>query len=191
MPLKANPLSIPLSSAPAETTGFDAGDGGSHVVPPISQVPQRVEEWCWAACAQMVLNHFGANVQQCDVVNRQFGQTICCTTPDDQLCNQPVDPADIASVYEKFGHHAELIASAISFDGLQSEIAGGNRPVQVGLAWAGVGGHTAIVWGVGIASQGPVLLVNDPKYGTGSVYYVNLVQAYGLGSWQWTWVSIS
>jgi len=188
MPLKTNAMSIPF--APQAAADVALG-GGSHLVPPLPLVLQRVEEWCWAACIQMVLNRLGVNVQQCDVVNKQFDQTICCTTPDDEACNQPVDPGDIVSVYEKCGHHAQLITSPIRFEDLQSEIVVGGRPVEVGMAWAGVGGHVAMVWGATVAAQGPVLLVNDPKYGTGSVYYVNLLRAYGLGSWQWTWVSIS
>jgi hypothetical protein len=139
----------------------------------------------------MVLNRFGMPVQQCEIVNTQFGIGICCVTPDDGACNQGVEPGDIALVLEKFGHHAQVVASAIPFEGLQSEIIGGNRPVEVGLAWAGIGGHVAVVWGVGMGPQGQVLLVNDPKYGSGSVYYVNLLRAYGLGTWQWTWVGIA
>jgi hypothetical protein len=188
MALKTKAMSIPFPST--IPTGAPSA-GVAQLVPPLPMVLQRAEEWCWAACLQMVLNRSGVNVQQCDVVNKVFNETICCATPEDEACNQPVDPADIVSAYEKCGRHAQLITSPIRFEDLQDEIAVRGRPVEVGMAWAGVGGHVAMVWGAGIGSQGPVLLVNDPKYGTGFVYYVNLLRAYGLGSWQWTWVSIS
>lgn len=183
MPLKAN--AMPISIAP------NAPAGSSQLVPPLPFVQQRVEEWCWAACIQMVLNRLGLNIQQCDIVNKVFDLTICCATPDDGACNQPVDPGDIVPAYVKCGRQAQLVSSCIPFESLQNEIAVGQRPVEVGLAWAGGGGHVAMVWGAGMGPQGPVLLVNDPKYGQGSVYYVNLLRAYGLGSWQWTWLSIS
>jgi len=188
MPLETNGLSISLAAN--EIPGGD-GDGGTQLVPPLPQVAQRVEEWCWAACAQMVLNRLGVVVQQCDIVNRVFDQTICCATPDDEACNQPVDPGDIVAVYQKCGHQAQLVTNPISFEDIQSEILVGGRPVEVGMAWDGVGGHVAMVWGAKMGPQGPLLLVNDPKYGSGSVYYTNLLRAYGLGSWQWTWISIA
>lgn len=34
---------------------------------------QRQDNWCWAACAQMVLNYQGVDVTQEDVVRRVFG----------------------------------------------------------------------------------------------------------------------
>jgi hypothetical protein len=188
MPLKASAISIPIPAAPPP--GIAASDA-SQLVPSLPQVQQRVEEWCWAACVQMVLNRLGVNVTQCDIVNRVFDQTVCCATPDAEVCNQPVGPEDIVPVYQKCGHQAQLVTQPISFEDLQSEILVGGRPVEVGLAWAGIGGHLVMVWGAQIGPQGPLLLVNDPKYGPGSVYYVNLLRAYGLGAWQWTWVSIS
>lgn len=188
MPLKTSPLSISLAPPPAED---GVVSGTSQLVPPLPQVWQRAEEWCWAACVQMVLNRIGINVQQCDVVNKVFNQTVCCDTPDAGVCNQPVGPGDIVTIYQKCGRQAQLISHPLSFQDLESEILGAGRPVEVGMAWAGIGGHVAMVWGATMGPQGPLLLVNDPKYGSGSVYYVNLLRAYGLGAWQWTWVSIS
>lgn len=187
MPLKASALSIPVTTPPAGTA---AVNGGAQLVPPLPQVSQRAEEWCWAACIQMVLNRLGVNVQQCDIVNKVLNQAICCDTPEAEACNQPVGPGDIVSTYQKCGHQAQQITQPVSFEELQSEILAG-RPVEVGMAWAGIGGHVAMIQGATIGPQGPLLLVNDPKYGSGSVYYVNLLRAYGLGTWQWTWVSIS
>jgi hypothetical protein len=188
MPLKTKPTAVPFATQAAEDSV--PGDA-TQLVPPLPLVLQRAEEWCWAACVQMVLNRVGVNVQQCDVVNKVFNQTICCTSPEDEACNQPVDPGDIAGIYNKCGHQAQLLTYPISFEDMQSEILGRGRPVEVGMAWDGIGGHVAMVWGAKMGPLGPLLLVNDPKYRTGAVYYTNLLRAYGLGTWQWTWVGIS
>lgn len=37
---------------------------------------QRRQNWCWAACVQMVLNYHGLYVQQEQVVQRIFGQQV-------------------------------------------------------------------------------------------------------------------
>jgi hypothetical protein len=92
-------------------------------------------------------------------------------------------------VYHAWQLGAQFIASAVQMSYLISEVAAG-RPVQVGLGWMGGGGHVALVRGTGVAASGQFVIVNDPKYGSGSVLYVNLLSAYNLGSWQYTWVSI-
>ncbi len=35
---------------------------------------QKSQNWCWAACIQMVLNYQGLFVDQCDIVKQAFGQ---------------------------------------------------------------------------------------------------------------------
>jgi hypothetical protein len=137
----------------------------------------------------MVLNGHGVNAQQCDVVNKQYGQAICCGTPEDPACNQPLNIWEVASAYGLWGYAARLIGYAVQFNYLASEV-GAGRPVQVGFAWTGGGYHVALVCGFGMANGLPFLRVNDPLYGAGSVYFMDLQTAYRRGMWQWTWDSI-
>jgi hypothetical protein len=183
LPLAADPVGVKLSASPPESEML----GDLLQVP---QVYQRVQKWCWAACLQMVGNFYGAPAQQCEVVNKQFNSQFCCTTPDHPDCNQDLSVWKMSDAYKACGRSARMINTAVKFSYLVSEISSG-RPVQVGLAWRGGGGHVALVSGTGSNTAGPLLYVNDPKYGPGWVYYVNLLAAYGRGTWQWTWVSIS
>jgi hypothetical protein len=187
MPLTVTPLPITLAAPQPSSPPLASAVAAPNPLP-VPQIPQRAEEWCWAACVQMVLALHRVNLQQCDVVGRQFNQN-CCATPDDPPCNQPLSVWSIAAAYNSWQLGAELITSPVQFNYLLSEINAG-RPVEVGFLWMGGGGHAALVRGAGMTSSGPVVLVNDPKYGTGSVYYANLLSAYSLGSWQYTWVAI-
>ena len=44
-----------------------------HFAAPEGQGRQRMENWCWAACIQMVLNYHGLYVSQEQIVQRVFG----------------------------------------------------------------------------------------------------------------------
>ncbi|MEM0517857.1 papain-like cysteine protease family protein [Aequorivita flava] len=43
---------------------------------------QESQNWCWAACIQMVLDYQGLEVGQCEIVNNAFGQG-CIDRPAD------------------------------------------------------------------------------------------------------------
>jgi hypothetical protein len=157
---------------------------------PVPQISQEQTEWCWAACAQMVLQFYGnSSVQQCDLASKLFGEP-CCANPDSPLCNEPAQVPDLAGVYAQWGRNAVLVPGDVPFETLQSEI-NANRPIEIGFIWNDGTGHQVLVCGWNIDGTGPYLLVNDPKWGSGAVYYSNLQAAYGWGSWKWTWQSIS
>ena len=58
-------------------------------------IPQETPEWCWAACAQMVIESFGASAQQCILVDNAIGSPpgYCCTFP--QACQTPAQRTTI------------------------------------------------------------------------------------------------
>lgn len=47
-----------------------------HFAAPESAGRQRMQNWCWAACIQMVLNYHGLYVDQQDIVSRVFGVAV-------------------------------------------------------------------------------------------------------------------
>lgn len=156
----------------------------------VPQIKQEQTQWCWAACADMVLDYYGnAGARQCDFVNWLFAQSSCCNVPSSSLCNKPCAVGDVCRVYNQWSLNCFNTASSVPFATLQSEI-NAERPTEVGYAWSGGGGHVAIIRGWDFNATGPLLLVNDPYYGSGGVYYTDLLTAYGLGTWQWTWTGI-
>ncbi len=76
-----------LASAPSSADTMPVGNTGYYVagVPteefvhfaaPEGAGRQKMENWCWAACIQMVLNYHGLYVDQKDVVSRVFGGAV-------------------------------------------------------------------------------------------------------------------
>jgi hypothetical protein len=185
---------MPLTTEPASIDGTDVAGWAGLVRnasgSPVSQIFQEQTEWCWAACAQMVLKFYGNDaMQQCDLASRLFGRS-CCDDPGSPLSNEPAQVPDIAGVYGQWGRSALFVQGQVPFETLQNEI-NANRPVEIGFQWNDGTGHQVLVCGWNIDSTGPYLMVNDPQWGSGAVYYVNLQAAYGWGSWLWTWQSIT
>lgn len=138
-------LSIPASSS-AEIVQVGPGLFAAGV--PSNQfqffaAPQRMSNWCWAACVQMTLNYHGLFVSQEMVVQRIFGNQI----------NQPGQPQMILAALSGWsadarGRFSAIHASPYVIRG--SQIVGdlANRwPLIVGLRGNPIG-HAYVLTGV-------------------------------------------
>jgi hypothetical protein len=156
----------------------------------VPMIIQEQSNWCWAACADMVVHYYGFPVvRQCDFANWLFGQSGCCFAPGSSLCNRPCSEADVSLIYFNWGIQSSLVASSVPYSVLDSETVS-SRPVEVGLAWNGGGGHLVLVIQTAIVNYQQVVLVNDPDYGTGGILYSDLLTANGMGAWVSSWVGI-
>src|SRR6266404_5537026 len=166
MPLHSStgiPIRAPRKRAPAARPAAAA----AAPLPPMLSVPyvrQEQDQWCWAACAQMVATFLGnTTVKQCELANFLHGQTNCCQQPGSLACNQPAPYAGIGQVY------AELNVACISEPRPENaqvilrELSAG-RPVEIGFLWFGGGGHVVVIRGV--TAQG-LFAVHDPWFGSG------------------------
>lgn len=74
------PVSASADTVPVGDTGYFVAGVPSeqfvHFAAPESAGKQRMQNWCWAACIQMVLNYHGLYVDQQDIVGRVFGQAV-------------------------------------------------------------------------------------------------------------------
>ena len=82
----------------AQQTGeiYQIGDGNDYCaavktsVFEFYQAEQQYDNWCWAACIQMVLNYQGIKISQCNIVSKAYGQCINATAD----CNVMVKAAN-------------------------------------------------------------------------------------------------
>jgi hypothetical protein len=141
---------------------------------------QKENEWCWAACTQMIAAFLHKpDVQQCELANFLQGRNDCCQSPDSEACNQPCPLQNIVPVYNHLGIQATFDTHAETPAVMLQELSAG-RPFEVGLLWLGGGGHVIIVHGM---DEDGNYDVNDPWYGPGPVTYLGLLTAYGQGRW--------
>jgi hypothetical protein len=182
MPIRAA-KKTPIKRPAARRAVTPRGTALAAFTPIMLDVPyvrQEQDEWCWAACSQMVAGYLGnPDVKQCELANFLHGQTDCCAKPGSLRCNQPSPYEGIGLVYQHLQINCVSEPHAETVQVMVREL-NARRPVEVGYLWSAGGGHVAIVRGV--TAQG-LFAVNDPWFGTGAVTYLALLTAYGGGQW--------
>lgn len=204
MPLRIDE-GLPLSVSPAP-----AGAGASRVsfgAPrkaghrkslPVPRLLQKDPHWCWAACAEMVLVYYGREVAgQCELAGWLHGVEDCCSAAPGEDCRLGCEAEDITRVYSRWGVRSDFREGGVSYFELAGELDAG-RPVQVVFHWAEGGGHAVVVSGCEDGPRGKFLQVNDPwaddpsaeHDGLSQVHYDELLTAYGMGTWGYTWTGL-
>ena len=161
----------------------------------VPQIKQEQSNWCWAACAEMVLSYYDAPAtQQCKFANKILGKTECCLEPVSPDCNKPCRKEDISKLYSSNYISSKFVGNVVSFSKLQSEIEA-DRPVEVAHFWGDNGktGHLVIIRGWCVDGKEEFVYINDPGDSPGEdriITYYELLTPYGQGNWTWTWVEI-
>jgi len=121
--------------------------------PPSSEIQyyvaaQRCENWCWAACIQMVLNYHGLFVTQEQIVQKIYGGLPCLTGDATQILNAlsgwaPDTRGRFSQIYSQYG----VYSGSDIVDQLSRK-----WPINVGLDNPNGGGHayelTAIYYSI-------------------------------------------
>jgi Papain-like cysteine protease AvrRpt2 len=155
---------------------------------PVPRLKQCQTEWCWAACAQMVLRYYGdANIKQCDIAHKAFPQIGCCNAP--ATCNQRLSRDEVTQLWQNCGMQRLPYKQAVGFDVLQTEI-NDSRPVEVGITRPSRGGHLAVVRGWSLTASGQMVNVADPLFEIGNIPFSWLQKGYGYGQWSDTWAGL-
>ncbi len=159
--------------------------------------PQQTNNWCWAAVTQMLAQHVGITVTQCDLANHRFGRTDCCNDqnagvdcPKTDSCNKPGWPElDYAGL--KFSESA----TALSWSQVQSEIYCGKRPMGYAYGTPGVVGHVVLIKGYITVAGTNYVVLNDPWAPcTGAerlITYAEYVDPAGTATHWDTWYNIA
>ena len=139
-------------------------------------VPQSENNWCWAACAEMLLRN---SQSQCSVASSQF-QLTCCPSPRAPAsCDRGAWPH---LAYPPLGLPTQMVTGQLSLRRVQTELASG-KAVQVCYQWTG-GNQTHVALIVGEHANGDFEVL-DPSsaYGRGARTFGQIQTAYGLGAW--------
>lgn len=151
---------------------------------------QAKSRWCWAACASMVLDHYGQMVGQCNVAERHLQRSDCCGGELLSPCNQTCPVDEIVDVYREWNVASRQVDDRVSFQVLGVEWQRG-RPVQVAWDLGHRSRHVVLVAGTRFANNTEVVAVCNPSLGKGSMTYAALLSADGDGRWFQTWLDIT
>src|ERR1700737_2894780 len=125
----------------------------------VNLIPQKMDNWCWAASAKMVLLYLGQQVPQCSQANDRFGYSNCCITVTPKACNQPGWPE-----FEKHAlSYKRTSSAAISLKELKDQIALKKNPIAFAWKWTGGGGgHMMVAVGYASVDAEDFIEVNNP-----------------------------
>jgi len=138
----------------------------------VPEITQDTGVWCWAACTQAVLQYYGIQEEQCDVVNvarelAGWGSDDCCIYQYGTSCyrmNWLYDaPGSVYDILQQYGVNSSGIASFLTLSQVEHEISNG-KPFL--FRWGGDGypvGHFLVGRGVCFDN----LFYLDPLYGYG------------------------
>ena len=128
---------------------------------------QITDEWCWAACTQMILGYLGDSIQQCAEADTLFRRNDCCTDTaarmDSTKCRQTGNPQ-----FGKFGYNITINAKPLTKEEIITQI-DNNKPFGFSWGWLNAegketgGGHLMVGTGYQRTSDGEFhLFVNNP-----------------------------
>jgi Papain-like cysteine protease AvrRpt2 len=125
---------------------------------------QQTNNWCWAAVTQMLAQHVGNSVTQCDLANHRFGRTDCCNNqnpgsdcPKTNACNMPGWlELDFAGVTFEESSVARTWAQ------IRSQIYCSKKPMGYAYGTEGVVGHVVVVKGYITVGSTNYVILNDP-----------------------------
>ncbi len=205
MPLRIND-GLPITVAPSPTSELESGFMDDFTILPddelvipdslgrpldVSLFRQRKDQWCWVACAQMVLRFFGSFLTQCEIAHRQLEKPCCSDSIPPAFCDEGCTVKEIDQAFEHVGLAGLRIDKAAELNTLDDELNRKKRPVVAGISWgANRGGHLVVLTALRTFKGINYVRVNDPFYGPGEIRYTDLVESYGRnnnGQWIHTW----
>jgi hypothetical protein len=194
------PIDVPVSSPGISLQ--NAFRSATSPILPITRRHQKAGAWCYAACAQMVINysHGVIAAAQCQIASFvKKGSTelnFCCTTGGFECIRTGCQVPDVARIFdfwkvlqETSGIAANPVLGQVNLAKLTSEFEAG-RPVEVVVDWDNGGSHALLVTGV---SGNWIFLIDpleDDCYG-GWRTVPSLQGAFGFGLWTFTWPGLS
>jgi len=138
-------------------------------------VTQEETNWCWAASSKCILDYYGCNKEQCEIVEfvrgisswHDFGSVNCCDNSN-QGCNYGNAVAgysgSVEEVITHFGHIGNYAYYGyLNLNQIKTEITN-NRPFTIWWKWASGGGHIMVGHGI----NGSDVNYMNPWYGEGT-----------------------
>ncbi len=148
----------------------DPNPTGNATVP---EIQQQMSNWCWATSTSAVLQHYGFNVTQQQVVYYTKGSLVNQTGTDSEMLNAA----------NHFGLYANAGYNIPSYGDVQREINSGN-PLETMIGWTTGGGHAQVLDGCFNNGGRNYIKIMDPWYGDHFDYAYDYYQSNSKFSWQ-------
>lgn len=150
------------------------------IVLPIDYVSQEQDQWCWAACFQMIGSFLNLGAKsQLAMATQLFGRA-ACVQPNSPQCNRAAFPDEAVN---KLGLTCSVLEHALDSREVRAYLGAG--PIEVAFEAHLPGGsrsHVALITAVGPGDQ--VLFLDPwPAFGRSSPRLEQLSAHYHWGPW--------
>jgi|GEM_PF-5604275 len=156
----------------------------------VSRKEQLTSNWCWAACAQMLIKFIRDNgLSQEQIVAVMYDVPLSQVSIDNPDCNKPASIHEIETVFDEFAVRYEFRDATLTFQELKDEL--DIAPLELGILWPDGSMHAVVAYGYntnGASIQ--EVLIRDPSPSTAPTVTVSfedlITGAYGgraKGKW--------
>lgn len=142
---------------------LDGGAIRSGVTLPVVPVAQVIDNWCWAACLEMLLTYWGLGVDKCNVADSVLSPTrSCCCDGNTTECNVMIYATDVSDYLRDEINFSFTIKSKkkVKFEHVKDSI-DDCLPVLLLVDVNGLGAHMVLAHGW---RDGGVIEVIDPDF---------------------------
>ena len=147
---------------------------------PVSYIAQEQDQWCWAACFEMIEGYLGlGRISQLEMATRVFGNG-ACANPKSSSCNRAAIPSQVIHLV---GMSCTPVSHALSAAELGENL--GYGPVEVEFQQStirGVRSHVALISAMN--ANGTVSFLDPwPDFGPSFPTLIQLQAKYHWGPW--------
>lgn len=149
----------------------------------IKEYLQEQDQWCWAATTQSILEYYGVNIEQCEIVNYArnhsspplYGNENCCKNPSEE-CNRG---GYFGLGFEYYANFSVNITGVLSIEEI-SVLLKEKKPIAIGWKWNNLDiGHVVIIYGL----ENNNVKIMDPWEGSYILEYNELIEN---SSFEWS-----
>ena len=188
-------------------TNADIGDSLADLLEAprlsVARSPQEEDAWCYAACAQMVVNTLMPNnfLRQCEVATfvKNNLVTSCCPPTPEACLTSGCTVEQVGEILRNFhvdyegSGNPEITINQITTSEIRSEI-GDGHPIEVVIRWNTDGpvdsSHAVLITGI---RDDDYVYITDPLRGinyNGWQPYEFVQNGFGEGRWVRTWTGL-
>ncbi|HEX7369379.1 MAG TPA: C39 family peptidase [Rhodanobacteraceae bacterium] len=135
----------------AVSTAAIAGSGYQYLN--VAEITQEHSNWCWAATSLDMLEWYGMNSSQCDIVDWAFGINDACGNSNFNW-NSPINSSNalygqsgsIQDILSSAGLGTQVYTSALNWNTIVADV-NASSPFIIRFGWYGGGGHFLVGYG--------------------------------------------
>jgi hypothetical protein len=144
---------------------------------PVTLHPQETDNWCWAACTQMIMEYMDVKVSQCEQANDRYRRADCCNYDSASFPGKLIQSFDANTYsdcvqpgwpeFERYGFtYKRRSNTPLTWKELKAQLSDGpnskGKPFAFSWQWNRGGGHMMVAKGFATIDGENYVIILDP-----------------------------